>query len=206
MAYKHDVFLSYTTSPPVGDWVHEHLLCFFESYLAQALNRPDANWFVDREGISSGDSWPERINRSLARSRCMVAVWSPLYFKSEWCLHECAVMRHRERQLGYRTMQNPSGLILPINVFDGEHFLDFAKKIKWLDCRKFLRQSKVFKFTPRFMELEDLMIEWISNDVAKAINNAPPWSEKWETKQWIDDAINNIHYTTGFSFKPPFLE
>jgi len=146
MVYEYDVFYSYKTGFPFGDWVHEHLLPFLESYLGNALNR-NVNLFVDRNGISSGDAWPERIKRALAHSRCLVAVWAPLYFNSLWCRYECAVMLYRERQLGYRTINNPSGLILPINVFDGEHFPDFAQEIQWLDYN-----------TPQKL---DSMLRWI---------------------------------------------
>lgn len=205
MGYEIDVFLSYTTELPFGDWVHKHFLPLFEPYLNNALDR-EAELFVDKNRILSGDAWPERIKKALSVSRCMVAVWSPAYFRSNWCLHECAVMLYRERQLGYRTIKNPSGLIVPVNAFDGEHFPDFAKKIQWFDCRNFARVSPAFKYTKRHAEFEDLLVKWVVNDVTKAINNAPRWSKEWQMKEWLDDPINDMDRTIISSFKPPVLE
>ncbi len=204
MEYEYDVFLSYKTGFPFGEWVHEIFLPFFEPYLGNALSH-DANLFVDKHEISSGDAWPERIKRALANSRCLVAVWSPSYFTSNWCSYECAVMLHREHQLNYRTIENPGGLIIPTNVFDGEHFPDFVKRIQWLDCRRFFRVGEGFKKTRGYAEFQGVLIEWV-DDVAKAINNAPPWSEEWLTAQWQDDAIENFHHIiTPPGFEPPTL-
>jgi len=65
--------------------------------------------------------------------------------------------------------------------------------------------SPGFRKTERYIEFQDVIIEWVG-DVAKAINGAPPWSKKWQTKQWLDDPIKNIQHTTPSSFNPPTLE
>jgi len=203
VAYEYDVFVSYVTRFPSGDWVHEIFLPLFKPYLENALNR-DVNLFVDKHEISSGDAWPERIKKALAHSKCLVALWLPSYFNSIWCLCECAVMLHRERQLNYQTIENPSGLIIPINLFDGEHFPDFAQQIQYLDCRNFFRVGSGFLKTERYVEFQDVLIEWI-DDVANAVNNAPPWSEEWQARQWLDDPIENIHRIAIPGFEPPAL-
>jgi len=41
-------------------------------------------------------------------------------------------MMHRERKLGYRTTERPGGLIVPVNVFDGDFFPDQTRHIQWL--------------------------------------------------------------------------
>jgi TIR domain len=190
MAYKYDVFLSYTRAYPFGDWIHEHFFPLFAPYLSNALNRP-ATVFVDSPGISTGDTWPERLKNALACSKCLIEAWSPSYFYSGWCMYECAIMFHREQQLGYRTINNPSGLVLPINVFDGEHFPPFAKQIQYLDCRRFVRPGSGFTKTERYVEFQDIMITWI-DEVARAVNNAPAWMPEWLTKAWLDDIIKTL--------------
>jgi hypothetical protein len=202
MAYKYDVFLSYVTESPFGKWVHDHLLPFFEPYLKNALNQ-EVNLFVDRYEIYSGDAWPERIKNALAHSKCMVAIWSPAYFNSTWCKLECNVMLQREKQLGYRTINNPTGLVIPVNVFDGEHFPPYTRKIQCLDCRDFFRASPGFRNSPRYVDFEDLIIHWVY-DVAKSINNAPPWSKEYEI--WLDDPVDYFNQTSDPIFMPPTLE
>ncbi len=190
MAYEYDVFLSYRTQFPFGKWVHEHLLPFFEPYLENTLNRP-VRVFVDREGISTGDAWPQQLKNALAHSRCLVAVWCPSYFGSSWCLAELTVMMYREQQLGYRTISNPSGLVIPIIVHDGEHFPDYARSIQCSDFSRFTRVGYGFTTTERYIEFQDKLVEWVE-DVARCINKAPPWRREWLGKEWIDDPITSI--------------
>ncbi len=73
MPYDYDVFLSYKKRYPFGEWVHEHFLPFFEPFVESALNR-QFRVFVDSYGIATGDAWPERLQRALGCSRCLVAM------------------------------------------------------------------------------------------------------------------------------------
>ncbi|MBI1929730.1 toll/interleukin-1 receptor domain-containing protein [Candidatus Poribacteria bacterium] len=195
MGYEFDVFLSYTHAFPFGEWVYQHFLPFFEPFLANALNRT-VTVFKDRENISSGDAWPLRLRNALAHSRCLVAIWSPSYFNSLWCKRELSVMLHRERQLGYRTPENPSGLIIPVTVSNGEHFPNYAKQIQYFDCRRFARVGEGFKKTERYVEFQDEMDRWVP-EVAKVINQTPPWRQ-----EWLEEPVIDISEEQG----PPFNE
>lgn len=200
MDYKYDVFLSYNTSFPYGDWVHEHLLKFLESYLENALNRP-AKIFVDRKGISAGDAWPLRLKSALANSRCLVAVLSPSYFNSHWCLAEFAFIIQREKKLDYRTDIRPEGLVVPLVVSDGDSFPEFVKNIECFDCRKFARVGEGFTRTSRYVEFQDKLEEFVQ-DVANAINNAPQWQEEWLQEEWVDDPISILSPVSTPEFFP----
>lgn len=184
MPYQHDIFMSYMHDEQMAPWVHQHLGPFTRSFVGNALGRP-VSLFIDRAGILSGDSWPQRLKGALAQSRCLVAVWSPLYFGSEWCRRECRTMLHRETQLGYRTNAKPSGLIMPVNVFDEEFFPETARNIQWLDCRKYWIVGDGFSKTERYVDFQDLLREW-AGTVAQAINTAPPWQECWLQDDWLD--------------------
>ncbi|MEW5958465.1 MAG: toll/interleukin-1 receptor domain-containing protein, partial [Chloroflexota bacterium] len=177
MNYEYDVFLSYIRDFPFGHWVHETFLPLFQPLLSQALNRP-ANIFIDTKKISPGDAWHSRLKYALAHSRCLVAVWSPSYFSSPWCSFELSVMLERESQLGYRSDQNPKGLIIPVRVFDGEHFPDFAQRIHCLDCSNFARVGPAFRKTKKFIKFQDELFEWVPL-VAKTIDQAPIWRQEW---------------------------
>jgi TIR domain len=200
MAYEHDVFLSYKSDFPFGDWVHECFLPFFRPYVENALNRP-FNLFLDRTGIMSGDSWPQRLLEALSRSRCLVAVWSPFYFRSDWCRRECELMLHRERRLGMRSLANPGGLVLPICLFDGDHFPGPAKEIQHLDCRKYFVVGDGFKRTELYVEFQQVIARW-SEEVASAIHRAPPWRKEWSSRQWHKDVAIDLRLggrTVSFS-------
>lgn len=177
MGYEYDIFVSYVHDGQMQGWVTQHLVPFLESFVGNALNRP-TNLFVDRTGIRSGESWPPKLQRALAKSRCMVGVWSPLYFHSEWCRREVATMLHRETQYGFRTVNRPGGLVIPVTVFDGKFFPRRAKEIQCLDCRKYWIIGEGFVRTERFVEFQDVLRTW-AEDVASVIEQAPDWDANW---------------------------
>jgi hypothetical protein len=197
MPYKHDVFLSYPHGF-IEVWVSERFLPLFRWHLESALGRP-ADIFIDREGISTGDSWPLRLKSALAHSRCIVPVWSPTYFGSIWCMTECCVMLDRERQFNYRTTNKPEGLVLPVNVSDGQGFPTFAKAIQYFDCRDYVIVGPGFINTDTYVEFQLKMKNW-APEVAKAILRAPRWR-----REWINDARINIPDHEVPSFQQPTL-
>jgi hypothetical protein len=198
--YEYDVFLSYKRDDLMDGWLDDHFVPFLRTFVSNALAR-SVRIFIDRDGIDTGDSWPLRLGHALSRSRCLVGIWSPLYFQSSWCRRECAVMMNRERRLGFRTSSNPGGLVVPVNVFDGEHFPDVAGRIQCLDCRQYWIVGEGFRKTERYVDFQDVMREW-ANDVAKAVSSAPPWQPNWTHKQWIEvtDTLLTPRISDNFGF------
>lgn len=176
MDYEYDVFLSYPHGY-IEEWLKQHFQKHFEWHLTNALGRTPAI-FIDREGITSGDSWPERLKKALACSRCLVPIWAIPYFESEWCLYECQMLLERERQLKYRTARNPGGLIHPVNAGDGDNFPDFAKAIQYFDCRDYMLIGDGFTNSPIYTDFQRKIGEW-APQVAKSILQAPPWKKRW---------------------------
>jgi len=175
--YKYDVFLSYTRefSAP---WVDRYFLPLFRWLLQDSLGRDPEVYSVDHETPRNDDS-PLYLREVLARSRCLVPVWSPSYFGSSWCRYECIAMIHREYEAGFRTPQNPNGLILPVVASDGRGFPDYAHDLALqFNCRDFVIPARRFDDTERYMDFRDQMTSWIRH-VATAIEQAPPWRKDW---------------------------
>ncbi|NOT62380.1 MAG: toll/interleukin-1 receptor domain-containing protein [Acidobacteria bacterium] len=175
--YQYDVFISYRHRAPVLDWVKNH----FHPLLTQRL--PDAlpvahraEVFIDYEEIETGSEWPAKLRSALKTSRCVVAVWSPEYFRSDWCLAEWQTMRERERLLDMRTENNPHGLIYPVRFFDGDHFPQEAKDTQQKDLSPWNIPHPVFRDTPDYIEF-DRQIQVVANDVARIIQRAPDWAD-----------------------------
>jgi hypothetical protein len=154
-----------------------------------------------KTGIVTGDSWPLKLQQAIAQSRCLIPIWSPLYFHSDWCRRECAAMLYRETQTGFRTIANPRGLLAPVNVFDGQFFPAKAKQIQWLECQRFWVIGDGFSKTERYIEFQDILRSW-AIDVATVIENAPEWQAAWMDNDWlqVDDADLRPVSTTNFSF------
>ncbi len=205
MNYEYDVFLSYSRIFPIGDWVKERFLPFLEGYLRNDLKRPP-QIFYDSQEIRAGDDYPERLKRGLAHARSLVAVWSPSYFfpPGGWCEYECNVMRFREQQLGYRTSQNPSGLIFPVIVHDGEHFPEYTQRIQSLSCQEYALIGQGFTKTELYCEFQRRMLNW-TKDVACGIDSAPPWIPEMNSEAWLNNQLNNSIVITNPTFKPPTL-
>ncbi|MBI4659921.1 MAG: toll/interleukin-1 receptor domain-containing protein [Verrucomicrobia bacterium] len=197
MGYQHDVFLSYLHEKPCGTWVVEHFLPYFQQFLGNALNRP-ASVFLDRTGIHLGQKWPARLRSALAHSRCLVGVWSPLYFHAEWCQCECAVMLHREAQLGYGTAQNPDGLMIGVKVNDGIHFPGFAQDSQYADFEGYFFDGPAFAQSPLHVEFQKAIVA-LANDVARIVNGAPKWSSRGQSNGNNGHRWNLYHPVTGRS-------
>ena len=97
--YQFDVFVSYRRSGPgnAATWVRNYFHRMLEDCLADELGRTAV--FIDSE-VETGAVWPPLLREALARSKILVAVWSPPYFHSPWCLAEWRTMEARERALG----------------------------------------------------------------------------------------------------------
>ena len=127
MAYVHDVFISYKRDPVRNQWLEEHFIPLFsstvrEAIAAAALRRPagifydqtqisKASLVFDQTGIEPGQPWRQALAAAIRTSRCMVAIWTPLYFWSPWCLAEWDSFRNR-----------PRAVVVPIRTHGGESF------------------------------------------------------------------------------------
>lgn len=185
MSYEYDVFISYKTGKVYGRWVEEVFFDFFKEYLDQSLGRP-SKIFIDKSGIYDGDSWPARIKKAIAKSKCLVAILSPLYFQSEWCKKEFAAILYRENKLGLKTLQNPNGLLSAIILHDGDMFPKIIKDN--VQCRMwhdYALVGKGFENTDTFIHFQGELLSYATN-IATIIENAPPYCETWLSEEWLD--------------------
>ncbi len=198
MSYKYDIFISYNHSV-IDDWLVEHFIPLSVWHFESSLGyRPEI--FIDRDGILTGDSWPERLSNALSHSKCLMAILSPSYFNSTWCIYELTTMLKREEQNGFRIKKKPEGLIIPINVSNGRSFPEIIKNIQYFDCRDYVIKGDAFKSSPIYVDFQRKIKTW-SADVAKCIENAPIWK-----KEWTDQKIETIINISKPHFKPPILE
>ncbi|MGB3443140.1 MAG: toll/interleukin-1 receptor domain-containing protein [Actinophytocola sp.] len=170
--YQFDVFLSYRRSGPgnAATWVREHFHRMLEDCLADELGRTAV--FLDLE-VETGAVWPSLLRDALARSKVLVAVWSPPYFHSPWCLAEWRTMEAREQALGGMTR-----LVYPMRYSDGDNFPDDAKQRQHFDVRGVSNPFPTFAGSHRQADLFDT-VRVIAAEVAKTITAVPPWRADW---------------------------
>jgi hypothetical protein len=108
-------------------------------------------------------------------------------------------MLDRERRFNYRTADRPEGLVLPVNVSDGQGFPTFAKAIQYFDSRDYVLVGPGFVNTEVYIDFQLKMKGW-APQVAKAILRVPRWR-----REWINDSRINIPMPETPPFRQPTL-
>lgn len=172
MAYEYDVFLSYTTASSNGAWVKEHFQRLFAEQLANAMPRdPSIFVFEDQE---TATAWPDMLARALRRSKVLLSVLSPPYFRSPWCVAEWSSMVAREKMLGLGTEVSPRLLIHPIVYADGKHFPAEAHRNYSRDFSKWNYPYSSFKESRAYLDFFDA-VEVLAQEIAARLDEVPPW-------------------------------
>ncbi len=174
--YQYDVFLSYSNTPDVRDWVLNHFYPNFCPALRQALGGRDERVFIDREGVKTGQHWPQRLRQAIRDSVCLVPVWSPVYFQSNWCWSEWKSFCKREEVLGLNL--DTETLVVPVVHNDKEWFPAEAREVQWHDFSELNYRTPAFRDTPQYVEFER-QIQCFAKRVAEVARAAPPYDADW---------------------------
>ncbi|CAD6223460.1 unnamed protein product [Miscanthus lutarioriparius] len=79
--------------------------------------------FLDSKSMRPGDRLHESINEGIRQCRVAVAIFSPRYFDSDFCLHELAnIVESRKLLIPIFYGIKPSELILPQEVLDSQAY------------------------------------------------------------------------------------
>jgi hypothetical protein len=176
-AYLHDVFISYRRRSPAGDWVRNHFYPLLEQRLPDCLPIDhEARIFIDWD-LETGVIWPDKLAEALKTSKCMLAVWSPEYFRSAWCLAEWKTMLERSRLLSQANPPKPPRLIYPVTFADGIHFPQEAKLHQQRDLRKWNMPHPSFKASQDYLDF-DREMQALCEELSEMILQAPAW-EDW---------------------------
>jgi len=173
MPYRYDVFISYRRQQPVLDWVVNHLHPMLEQWLPEHLPGGAVSVFRD-SSIEVGSRWPDSLSRALGESKCLVAVWSPPYFQSAWCMAEWSSMEARERELGYYSSAHPAGLAWPVVFADGDHIPMSVKDRQHRDFHLWNHPYPSFRETAKYLDF-DSEVQRFAQELADAITHVPEW-------------------------------
>ncbi len=133
MGYKYDLFISYKNQPGLVGWIADHFQPMLQRRLEFELpHQPTI--FRDKVSIEAGDEWDPAIREALAKSRLMVAVLTPQYFTSPWCVAEWSAMEAREKLL--KDARNK--LLIPVKFSNGDSFPGSATQRQFTVTTEFL--------------------------------------------------------------------
>jgi len=112
---KKSVFLSYARED--GDLASQ-----FASILDESFQ--DVFDYRDRESLVAGKPWKDQIDRQIARSDLAIALLTPEYTDSEYCMNELQLIRERRMEgqlLFYPVKLHPDPLPLPSYMNDVQY-------------------------------------------------------------------------------------
>lgn len=179
--YKWDVFLSYSFNNVVKRWVAERFLNFFKMFLSEELapylpENGEPKVYLAANQIQGGDVLKEALREDLLHSKVLVAICSPVYFKSSWCLSEWESFRLREEAIPFR------GLRIPVLFNDGEHYeRQFLDDITYVDFRDVIYFTEGGEKDPISLRFQQ-RVEALAKAVASAVLNAPRFDPAWPVK------------------------
>lgn len=191
MQYEFEVFVSYRRGECLrpggaiqlaeeGRWVHDVFLPDFRARLDHYY--PGARLAFDA-ALPYGATWDPKLQAWLKCSKCMVAIWSPMYFRSKYCRSELHSMLERERALAEDGAGAAPRLVIPLAFADGQWFDDEAKARQWAkDFASFSGFVKPIQHEKRrhaFVRALDRLCE----QVCQAIQAAPAWQENFP---WVE--------------------
>lgn len=174
--YTYDIFLSYANGFEglFGEWTRNHFYKLFKLHLEDALGRRPEVYMDEQQPVTT-TPWPMERKRALADSCCVVALFSPSYFDSPWCMQELLSMHQREKLPDFQNATEPISLVHPVIISDGDGFPQVAKELRHqpFDCRNFMRVGDAFEKTLRYIDFQDRMSQWVVG-VARTVRQAPP--------------------------------
>lgn len=174
--YEHQIFVSYRRSDE--DWIRwtrDNLVRALASLLRIRLGK--VSIYTDYT-IETGASWPQHLASGLSRSKLMVPVLSRDYFQSDWCRLELALMHKREQLAKFRTADNPSGLIIPVVIDDGECFPLEVQAMQGEQLHAFANPF-IRIDSPKQEALAEVLRDRLCPVIEQALPKVPPFDPAW---------------------------
>jgi len=175
LAYEWDIFISYPRDGQVGRWVTNHFAPVLRDCLDSVL--PHAPRIFIDQAMPTGGNWSDDLKRALLRSRLLIAIWTPPYFRSEWCMAEWESMLAREAALaGGRPSR---GLVYPVVYSDGNHFAQRAKQTQYRrDLTAYTYPFASFRESAEYVGFHDAMMS-IAAEIETHLETIPEWQADW---------------------------
>lgn len=186
--YDYDVFISYSGRGSAPKWLLNNFHPKLQDCLIDQI-APAPRIFIDKR-MARGVEWSEELKRALRHSKILLAVLSPPYFESPWCMAELHTMHEREKVLGLAGPDNPQGLIYPILYSDSENFPDEEGLLRrsWWDFKEFSTPELVFQES-RDWPLFHRRVTEFAKDLVALLKQVPEWQPDWPVAKEPDPVL-----------------
>lgn len=184
--YEFDVFISYSRHGSGAKWLMNHFYPKIQDCLADQI-APMPKVFVDKS-MPRGVHWPSQLQKALRHSKVMIALLTPLYFQSKWCMAEWRNMKAREQMLGLGTTDRPQGLIIPILYSDSENFPEEGRELSWWNFKELSTPDPVFQESRDYVQFHREVTN-LAKDLVELIQQVPEWRDDWPIVEPPDPVI-----------------
>lgn len=176
-AYKYDIFLSVKSDKTFDEWVADTFMPLFESFVRQDIISEcqrlplgsAGGMYYYRKALAPGDPWPEELREAIQCSRLAIALCSPEYFYSEWCLTEFYSFLERTRL-------KKAKVLVPISIHNSSSFPADLKGIQRLELADYVIVGPGFKETKKYTLFQE-ELKTLSKNVARLVKEAPLFEE-----------------------------
>jgi hypothetical protein len=169
---RYDVFISYVRSAPVGPFVENVLFKLFQGWLKEEIEG-EPSVFLDTNAIRAGEPLPASIAAALRQSKCLLAICSPSYFRSRWCLSEWESFHEREK-----VCDRLDSLIVPVLFHEGGLVKQYLAARTYADFRSYTYIDGALFKTEAGLAAQEA-IKKLAADVGSRVRDAPPCRSDW---------------------------
>jgi MinD-like ATPase involved in chromosome partitioning or flagellar assembly len=168
--YKYDLYMSYARSELTTEWMEHHFVPVL-SHWVELISGQRPSIFFDKAVLTAAAEWAEVQKQALSRSRLLIPVLSPSYFRSRWCRAEFETFEQRNKG-GY------ASLLIPVVISGGEAFPREVQKYQWADFRDEMVPLRQFASSPRYEQFHD-KVKRLAQDVVDALGHVPSYNPGW---------------------------
>lgn len=182
MGYQYAAFFSYKRDPESDHW-HSKVKQKLEHWLRQELVEQPNKIFLDTSDIQTGDQWEAKLGAAIRHSKCVICIWSPEYFRSEFCVSEWQSFVKRES-----SFCPGRSLVVPASYHDGVHFPADANTYQISDFSRFASTMPAFWQTEAAVTFETTLKQF-AQEIAEKASSCPIYRDDFPVVRGVRHPI-----------------
>lgn len=185
--YEFDLFVSFSGRGVAREWTTDFVRRLGEYVELQGGER--VRVFMDAQDVRMGERWEPQLEEALLRSKALLAIVTPHYVTSAWCVREWMAFEAREERSGV------SPLIFPVRVIGASEALP-----DWLWRRQMfdMRDSVDLASTRRPAARENRATMALAALLIDGLRRAPPFNPSWNVA--VSDSVLSERTSTRRRF------
>jgi MinD-like ATPase involved in chromosome partitioning or flagellar assembly len=160
--YEYDLYVSYEQSSLLNDRLRP-FVARLEQYISE-MQGQNIRIFLDYREVQAGSVWQSEVANALSKSKLLLAVITPRYFRSKWAVAEWKTFEEREARM------NVHPLIFPV-VFYGPG----KQQPEWFRSRLYFDMQHVFDQNDSIVI--DRAIQKLAEEISWALENSPRFAD-----------------------------